>query len=169
MDLDVSNPAQVEHQSVLDADLGVGTRHLVVISGKRGAALRKCSSSRRCAISQLIFFKSQTVEYELRVQLCKDLERMPVEDASIEWSEDLSPYQPVANITLPAQDVYCPARRVYADDRLSFSPWHCIAEHRPLGSIMRVRAKAYETSTRFRHEVNMQPSIEPRDLTNFPN
>ena len=33
MDLDVSNPAQVEHQSVLDADLGVGTRHLVVISG----------------------------------------------------------------------------------------------------------------------------------------
>lgn len=114
------------------------------------------------------FFKSQSVEYELRVQLCRDLDRMPVEDASIEWPEDLSPYQPVAKITLPAQDAYSPARRVYADDRLSFNPWHCIAEHRPLGSIMRVRVKAYETSTRFRHEMNVQPLIEPRDITEFP-
>ena len=114
------------------------------------------------------FFRSQTVEYELRVQLCKDLERMPVEDASIEWPEDLSRYQSVAKITLPAQDAYNPARRVYADDRLSFNPWHCIEEHRPLGSIMRVRIKAYETSTRFRHEMNMQPRIELHDINAFP-
>jgi hypothetical protein len=114
------------------------------------------------------FMKSQTVEYEMRVQLCKDLERMPVEDASIEWPQDLSPHQPVAKIILPAQDAYSPARRVYADDRLSFSPWHCTAEHRPLGSIMRVRKRAYEISTRFRHEMNMQPPIEPRDILEFP-
>ncbi|WP_155121428.1 catalase family protein [Bryobacter aggregatus] len=114
------------------------------------------------------FFRMQSAEYEVRVQLCTDLEQMPVEDASIAWPESLSPYLAVGKITIPAQDAYSPVRRVYGDDRLSFNPWHCIAEHRPLGSIMRVRVKAYETSTRFRHAMNVQPVEEPRDISEMP-
>jgi Catalase len=114
------------------------------------------------------FFSRNTAEYELRVQLCTDLERMPVEDASIEWPEDESPYLPIAKITLPGQEAYSPARRVYGDDILSFNPWHCIEEHRPLGSIMRARIKAYEESIRFRHEMNAQPRLEPQDLSDIP-
>jgi hypothetical protein len=124
----------------------------------------------RSALRRLVvdFFKTHGAEYELRVQLCTNLERMPVEDASIEWPEDESPYEPVARLTLPAQDAYSPARRVYADDVLSFNPWHCIEEHRPLGSIMRARIKAYEASTHFRHEMNAQPRTEPRDIAELP-
>ncbi len=114
------------------------------------------------------FFRANDAEYELRAQLCTDLARMPVEDASVVWPEDLSPHRPVATIRLPAQDAYSPARRVYADDVLSFNPWQGLEAHRPLGSIMRVRKKAYEESSRFRHEMNARTRSEPRDIGELP-
>jgi hypothetical protein len=45
-----------------------------------------------------------------------------------------------------------PGSRAAVDDGMSFSPWHGIAAHRPLGSIMRVRKMAYEMGRRFRAE-----------------
>ncbi len=114
------------------------------------------------------FFRDNSAEYELCVQLCTDIEKMPVEDASVEWSEEESPYRPVARITIPAQEAYSPARRVYADDVLSFTPFQCLAEHRPLGSIMRARRQAYEDSSRYRHEMNAQQRIEPCSIDELP-
>jgi len=114
------------------------------------------------------FFRNETAEYELRVQLCVDLERMPVEDASVEWPESLSPWRPVGKVIFPAQNSFGPERRVYADDILSFSPWHSLADHRPLGSIMRVRVKAYATSGEFRHRMNARAPHEPRDISEIP-
>jgi hypothetical protein len=114
------------------------------------------------------FFRKDSAEYELRAQLLTDLREMPIEDASVQWPEDLSPHQPIAKLTFPAQDPYSPARRVYADDVLSFNPWHCIEEHRPLGSIMRIRIKAYEMSSSFRHQMNVQPRVEPKDINELP-
>jgi hypothetical protein len=114
------------------------------------------------------FFATHGAEYELRAQLCTDLNTMPVEDASIIWPEDDSPHQPIAKITLLPQNAYSPARRVYADDVLSFNPWHCSPEHRPLGSIMRVRIKAYESSSAYRHAMNVQPRTEPRSIDEVP-
>jgi len=49
-------------------------------------------------------------EFELRVQLCTSLETMPVEDASVPWPEDESPYVAVARLVLPAQEAYSPVR-----------------------------------------------------------
>lgn len=114
------------------------------------------------------FFRERDAEYQLRAQLCTDLEKMPVEDGSVLWNEDLSPQQPIARIVVPAQEAYSPARRVFSDDILSFNPWHCLPEHQPLGSIMRVRQKAYESSTAFRHAMNVQPRIEPKDISEIP-
>lgn len=114
------------------------------------------------------FFEHQAAEYELSAQLCTDLAAMPVEDASVEWSEAVSPYQPVARLTIPPQDPGTPARRVFGDDVLSFNPFRCLPEHRPLGSIMRVRRLAYESSSRFRHEMNAQPRREPRSIDELP-
>jgi Catalase len=113
-------------------------------------------------------FRTQGAEYQLRAQLCADLGRMPVEDASILWPEDLSPHQPIATLRIPSQDAYSPARRVYGDDVLSFNPWHGIREHQPLGSIMRIRIQAYERSSRYRHEMNAQPRVEPKTIDEIP-
>jgi hypothetical protein len=133
-----------------------------------GQALEPVASDSHVRDLVVDFFKRQGAEYELRVQLCTDLGRMPVEDAAKRWPEEESPQQPIAKLLFPPQDAYSPARRVFADDVLSFNPWHCIAEHRPLGSIMRVRLKAYESSSRFRHEMNARPRLEPRDISELP-
>ncbi|MFF0011274.1 catalase family protein [Streptomyces sp. NPDC005374] len=50
------------------------------------------------------FFADHSAEYDLRAQLCVDVDRMPVEDASVPWPEELSPHEVVAVLHLPAQD-----------------------------------------------------------------
>jgi hypothetical protein len=114
------------------------------------------------------FFTRHSAEYELRAQLCVDADRMPIEDASVLWPEELSPHHRVAVLHLPAQDPYSDARRRYADDVLSFSPWHTLEAHRPLGSIMRSRRVAYPRSSDFRHTVNGVPEREPSSIDELP-
>ncbi|WP_245258640.1 catalase family protein [Methylopila sp. M107] len=108
------------------------------------------------------FFKRNGGEWELRVQFLTDTDAMPIEDASVEWPEDDSPYVTVARIRAAAQDGWSEAKAKEIDDGLSFSPWHGLAAHRPLGSINRVRKESYESSTAFRAERNGCPIHEPR-------
>ena len=114
------------------------------------------------------FFRRETATYELRVQLATDLASMPVEDASVDWPQEESPYRGVAELVLPPQDPYSPARRVYADDVLSFNPWHGLVEHQPLGSIQRVRRPVYDDSSDDRHERNASPRTEPSGIAELP-
>jgi hypothetical protein len=113
-------------------------------------------------------FAERGAKYELRVQLRTSAEAMPIEDASVEWPEDESPFVPVAEVAFPAQDAYSPARRVFADDRLSFTPAHSLAAHRPLGSLMRGRLKAYGAIATLRAELNATRRVEPRSLNQIP-
>src|SRR5450631_1332054 len=114
------------------------------------------------------FFAANRGEWEIRVKLCKDLEKMPIEDASVTWPEELSPYVAVGRITADPQVAWNEARSSAVDDGMAFSPWHGVAAHRPIGSIMRVRKAAYEMSAKFRAEHNGRQIAEPRNLDNFP-
>ncbi|HEX6353354.1 catalase family protein [Actinophytocola sp.] len=114
------------------------------------------------------FFAGNDAEYDLRAQLCVDIDKMPVEDASVLWPEELSPHEVVATVHLPAQDAYSDARRRYADDVLSFNPWHALDAHRPLGSIMRSRRAAYAQSSGFRHGYNGVEQHEPASIDELP-
>jgi hypothetical protein len=122
------------------------------------------------ALRELVadFFGRNSAEYVLRAQLCADVDRMPVEDASVLWREELSPHEIVATLHLPAQDPYSDERRRYADDVLSFSPWHALDAHRPLGSIMRSRKSAYSHSSNYRHGVNGVAKHEPVTIDELP-
>jgi hypothetical protein len=110
------------------------------------------------------FFRTRGGVWELRVQLCTDPRRMPIEDASVPWPEDLSPYVAVARVTVPPQEAWSEARSRAIDDGLSFSPWHGVAAHRPIGSIMRARKVVYEESARFRARYNRVQIREPHSL-----
>lgn len=114
------------------------------------------------------FFAHDQGVWELRVQLATDLDVTPVEDASVEWPEDVTPYRTVATLTVEPQDSYSPERRVYADDDLSFNPWHCLIEHQPLGSIQRVRKPVYDDSSADRHRLNARPRREPDSIDELP-
>lgn len=111
---------------------------------------------------------AQGGEWEVRVQLCTDLQTMPVEDASVAWPEDGSPYVTVALISVPPQPAWSEARSEAFDDGLSFSPWHGLAAHRPLGGVMRARKPAYESSAEFRGTHNRCPVREPSSLGAMP-
>jgi hypothetical protein len=114
------------------------------------------------------FFHRGEAEWELRVQLCTDLEAMPIEDASVPWPEDRSPYLPVARITVPSQVAWSEARSATIDDRLAFNPWHGLSAHRPIGSIMRARKMAYQQSAQARAQRNGCSIIEPKTTADLP-
>lgn len=107
------------------------------------------------------FFAEQGGDWELRVQLCTDVETMPIEDASVVWPEDESPYRVVARLHVPAQPAWSAGATPSSEDSLFFSPWHGLAAHRPLGSVNRVRQAAYEASGRARAARNGLPFAEP--------
>ncbi|WP_330456256.1 catalase family protein [Streptomyces sp. NBC_00820] len=99
--------------------------------------------------------------FDIQIQLCTDLERMPVEDTTVEWPEQLSPPVTVARLRLPQQDISGP-ENLEKMDALSFTPWRVTAEHAPLGNIMRARKEVYRHSSIERHKLNQQPRTEPR-------
>lgn len=81
---------------------------------------------------------------------------------------DQSPYQALGKPAIPAQDALSPVRRVFAENVLSFNPFHCLPPHQPLESINQVRIKAYEASAAYRHAMNAQPRLEPRGINQLP-
>mgnify|MGYP003508653362 CR=1 FL=1 len=64
----------------------------------------------------------------------------------------------------PEQDAFC--------ENLSFTPWHSLPEHEPVGVMNRVRRALYQEISRYRHAKNAAPRAEPRgfclDLTGAP-
>lgn len=98
--------------------------------------------------------------FVLRVQLRTDEDAMPIEDPTVEWSESSSPYVPVATITIPKQAFDSAEQNRYCEN-LSFTPWHGLPDHEPLGGINRLRRVVYERSSRVRHELNVSRASEP--------
>jgi hypothetical protein len=97
-------------------------------------------------------------EFEFLIQV-RDRSRkkaMPVEDASVEWSEDKAPFRKVATIVIPKQD-FDTAERMETCEHLSFSPWRSLLDHRPIGGVNRARRPVYEAVSRKRHEWNQAP------------
>ena len=87
--------------------------------------------------------------FELSVQPQIDARRTPIEDASVEWREQDAPYVPVARIRIPVQSIDDAGRRARCEE-VAFNPWHCLREHRPLGSMNRARREIYRTMSEFR-------------------
>jgi hypothetical protein len=76
---------------------------------------------------------------------------MPLEDATAEWRERDSPFMHVARIVIPRQDVDAPGRDTQCE-QMAFNPWHCLAEHRPLGNMNRARREIYAAMAKLRAE-----------------
>ena len=130
------------------------------------------------ALEDLIktFFRRETAVWNVKVQLAlapkpgadeKD-NKFPIEDASKEWPKDDSPWQTVAQITVGPQDTYSDARQLFFDEQISFSPWHALAAHRPLGGVMRSRRKAYQEAAKYRAQRNQHPRVEPKSAAEIP-
>lgn len=100
-------------------------------------------------------------EWAFEVQLQRDAERQPVEDASVEWKEEDTPFLRVATLQMPRQDSWEAGRVREVDENMRFSVWTGLAAHRPLGNINRARRGAYRHSADFRAATNGCPLHEP--------
>jgi catalase/predicted small lipoprotein YifL len=99
--------------------------------------------------------------FEFFVQLQVDPERTPIENAAVEWAEDVSPPLRVGRFVFPKQDLSDPRRAPFCR-QLSFNPWHGVAAHQPMGHINRARRFVYDASRDRR-----QGGAEPVDFAGF--
>lgn len=100
-------------------------------------------------------------EWAFEVQLARDEEKQPVEDASAIWDEEEAPFAQVATLRIAAQDSWSPGMVEEVDEAMRFSPWTGLAAHRPLGSVNRARRDTYRHSADYRQAVNRCPIHEP--------
>jgi hypothetical protein len=100
------------------------------------------------------------VRLDFRVQVQTDPHLMPVENNGVLWPERLSPRVSVATLRLPRQRFDSPDQTAFAR-RLSYNPWHCVPEHRPLGNQSRARRRMYYELSQLRHRMNDVPHFEP--------
>ena len=107
------------------------------------------------------------IEFDFMIQRQTDAFRMPIENAGVRWPEKLSPFVTVATLHMPQQTFNSQAQFDFARN-LSYQPWHCIAEHRPLGSQGRARRRMYWELRRLRQTMNATPHIEPTGAEVFP-
>jgi len=102
----------------------------------------------------------EDVELDIRLQLQTDPHLMPIENSAVYWPEKLSPRVSAATLRIPKQTFASPAQLDFAR-QLTYNPWHCIAEHRPLGNQSRARRRMYQTLANLRQTMNATPHYEP--------
>jgi hypothetical protein len=96
--------------------------------------------------------------YDLYVQFQNDPVAQPIENGEVVWDETVDPPIEVARITIPqlsdpdqlaAEESFCAG--------LSFTPWHGLRSHQPLGSLNRARQKVYGASATHRNYNGAEP------------
>ncbi|WP_454619817.1 catalase [Bradyrhizobium cenepequi] len=94
------------------------------------------------------------VVFDFSVWLCHGARPQDVEDASLWWTRPRDRTVSIGQIRIPRQNFLTPDR-VFDGERMMFSPWNCLQQHRPLGSINRMRLAVYLASLQVRRKLNM--------------
>lgn len=98
--------------------------------------------------------------FELQVQLRgEDKASMPLDQATVEWDETKSVPQTVAKVTVAKQDI---GQNEALCESMSFTAWHALPEHRPVGSINKARGIIYKHLADLRRSRNNVPLTEPQ-------
>ena len=118
---------------------------------------------REDAIRDEVRSEMRTIDaaWEFRVQLCRDLDRQPIEDPTVEWDEDEAPFHRVGIVRAAAQESWSEDNVRAINEESRFSIWTGLDAHRPLGNINRARNEPYRHSADFRARVNGCPYHEP--------
>ncbi|MFT7558912.1 MAG: hypothetical protein ACI93R_000815 [Flavobacteriales bacterium] len=85
---------------------------------------------------------------------------MPLDDATAIWSEDTSPFIPVARVHIPVQDFLSEEQSSFCEN-LSMNPWHGVGEWQPMGSLNKARRVVYAAVSKYRHSKNSQTQFQP--------
>ena len=117
------------------------------------------------AIRPLIIeeIREHDYQFDVQIQLCRNLKKQPIEEITTEWKESDAPFVTVATLTIPCQDVPDDGNFEIMEN-LSFTPFRCLAENRPIGNLQQSRLKAYQIASETRHKLNDVKRQEPKSL-----
>jgi hypothetical protein len=104
--------------------------------------------------------KEGDVRFRFAVQFRADPAKMPLDEATVRWSEVDSPPVHIADLILPQQDSAARGQAQYGEN-LSWNIWRVTEDHRPQGSIADARRIVYAASADLRRNVNGVPTGEP--------
>lgn len=160
----ISNPLQVQYFSASAFQLGLGKDRLAVKFSVKPASNKIDPMPEDPGPDFLKDMMKNTlskgpVTLKFLIQPKTD-DSLSVEDCMHEWKEEVAPFQEVATIYIPNQDFDTKENNSFAE-KLSFNVWHALPEHRPLGSINRMRKVVYERISRVRNEMNSVVRKEP--------
>jgi hypothetical protein len=106
-------------------------------------------------------------EFDITLQVQTDPFLMPIENNAVLWPTRLSPRVPAAVLRIPPQTFDSPEQLAFARV-LTYNPWHCLPQHRPLGNQSRARRRMYWALSRLRQEMNGVEHYEPTGDEEFP-
>jgi hypothetical protein len=112
------------------------------------------------------FFQAGKEAYfDFCIQIQGDPEEMPLENPTIEWKTER---HKLATLKISPQPFTTPQRMEFGEN-LSFTPWHSLVEHQPLGEMNRLRKGVYQQTAAYRRqELNHLSPQEPTAATPEP-
>lgn len=160
----ISNPLQTRYWSMVPYQLGLGDHRQAVKYSARACSTivspipaRPNRDFLREALRTSLQESDACMEFLVQPRTSTS---MSVEDSMTEWKEDQAPFYKVATIHISKQVFDTPEQNKFCEN-LSFTPWHALVEHKPLGGINRMRKIIYEQISRVRHEMNSTERLEP--------
>ena len=157
----IDNPLRTQFWSTTPFKLGPHACKFSARPDLAGAPTVPASSNRdKLREAMSAHLRQADARFDFLVQLQTDPVAMPVEDPTVAWDETMSPFRKAATLRIPSQSFESKEQMEFCEN-LSFTPWHALAEHRPLGGINRSRKKVYLEISQRRHELNGVPMQEP--------
>ncbi|MEM7226037.1 MAG: hypothetical protein AAF495_23870 [Pseudomonadota bacterium] len=149
-----------QYWSEVPVAMGDGAARLTLIphpDNVSGRAPATTADGLRDALEEHFIKNRKPARFAVAAQAFIDQSTTPIEDATAVWP---SPFEIVATLTIPAQDFMAPGQYGFGE-ALSYTPWHCHPDHRPLGGIQRCRKRVYEESQKLRHSLTKTENREP--------
>ena len=109
------------------------------------------------ALAKSVFDRRHVLEFFIQMQV----DGMPIEDVTIPWETNESPFIKVAEIIIEPQDISAAARAKMAEN-MALTPWRTLKDHRPLGGINRARRIIYLEVAKKRRE---ETGVSQEELT----
>jgi hypothetical protein len=160
----ISNPVQIRYWSMVPYQLGAGDHRQAVKYSARGCSATTDPLPKnpehdflRDALRHTLQSGDACMEFLVQPRAS---DSMDVEDSRNEWKEAAAPFYKLATIRIPQQVFDTPEQNTFCEN-LSFTPWHGLTEHKPLGVTNRLRKVIYEHISHVRHEMNQTKWQEP--------
>ena len=160
----VISPLEIQYWSTTPYQFGTRAIQFSAKPSASNISGRQASSSQNYLRETMVeHLKKKEACFDFLVQFQTDADKMPIEDPTIRWN---SPYQKVATIKIPPQTFDSKEQMDFCEN-LSYTPWHSLPEHRPLGGINRARKQVYESISKLRHQLNKVTRQEPTGEETF--